>query len=66
MAQRTLSVRKNADETVTIKANNYVESVDISVKSVFEKYEAVRWAIITAGFSYTDEIDNLVIKELYS
>lgn len=66
MAKRTLSVRKNADETVTIKLGKYVESVNIAEKSPFERYESVRWAIITAGLEYTNEVDKMVLKELYS
>jgi hypothetical protein len=66
MAERTLSIRKNADETVTIKSVKYVESVDTRDKTPLEKYEMVRWAVITAGFDFTPEIEEIVRKELYA
>ena len=66
MGERTLSVRKNADNTITISSGTYRESVDIQSKTPFEKYEAVKWAIITAGFEFTDAVERMVQKELYS
>jgi len=66
MAQKTLTVRKNSDETVTIRCGRYVESFDLRFKSPWDKYEYVRSAIVTAGFVFTDEIEKMVQKELYS
>ncbi len=66
MAQRTLTVRKNADGTVTIRGGRYVESFNLEFKSHWDKYEYIRSAIITAGFTYTEEIEEMVRKEIYS
>jgi transglutaminase-like putative cysteine protease len=66
MAQQTLSVRKNADGTMTIRSGKYKESVEIRSKTPFEKFEAVKWAILTAGFAFTEEVEEIVRKELYS
>jgi zona occludens toxin (predicted ATPase) len=64
MAEKTLSVRRNADGTVTIRSERYRESVDVRSKTPWEKYEAVKWAIITAGFTFSEEVEELVRKEL--
>jgi hypothetical protein len=66
MAERVLSVRRNQDGTMTISAGGYRESVEIRSKTPWEKYEAVRWAILTAGFAFTEDVEELVRKELYS
>lgn len=64
MAVKTLNIRHNADNTITIKANNYTESIEITGKTNPELFEAVKWAIIGAGFDFTPEIGDLVRSEL--
>ena len=64
MAKKTLSVRKNADGTVTIKSGGYVENIDVRAKTPWQKYDAVKWAILTAGYVFTGEIEKMVRKEL--
>lgn len=66
MAARTLTVRRNRDETVTIRSGRYIESIDIRFKSPYEKYEYIRSAIVTAGFEFTPHVEEMVRKELYS
>ena len=64
MAVKTLNIRHNADNTITISANNYRESIEITGKTDMELFEAVKFAIICANFDWTDEIDALVRSEL--
>jgi len=33
-------------------------------KTPEEKYDAVKWAILTAGFAYSEQIEELVREEL--
>lgn len=64
MAVKTLNIRHNADNTITIKANNYTESIEITGKTDPELFEAVKWATIGAGFNWTDDLATLVRSEL--
>jgi len=64
MAQKTLKIRRNADGTVTISSGGYKESIDVRAKDPWQKFDAVKWAILTAGFAFTPQIEDLVRKEL--
>lgn len=64
MAKRTLSIRQNKDGTITINSGHYRENIEIRFKSAVQKYDYVRWAIITAGFEFSAETELLVRKEL--
>lgn len=64
MAIKTLNIRKNADNTLTISANNYRESISIEGKTDQELYEACKYAIICASFDWNDEVSTLVSTEL--
>jgi len=64
MAIKTFTIRRNADGTVTVSANNYRESFEIAGKSDEELFEAVKYALIMAHFSWTDKIEELVRSEL--
>jgi hypothetical protein len=60
MAKRTLTIRKNSDGTVTIGSGRYVEHVDVKTKTPEKKFEAVKWAILTAGFYFSEEVEKMV------
>jgi len=64
MAIKTFNIRRNADGTITVAANNYRESFEIAGKSEEELLEAVKFALIMAHFSWTDQIAGLVREEL--
>jgi|RhiMethySRZTD1v2_1073278.scaffolds.fasta_scaffold23651_4 hypothetical protein len=64
MGVRTLNIRRNADGTVTISSGGYKESINVREKTPEEKYDAVKWAILTAGFAYSEQIEELVREEL--
>lgn len=64
MAVKTLNIRHNADGTITIAANNYRESIEVDGKTDMELYECAKFAIISAGFDFTDEIGSLLRSEL--
>ena len=67
MAERVLTLKRNEDGTVTIQSGRYREHVDVRFKGPFDTYEAIKWAIITAGFSLPEEeIEELVTAELYA
>lgn len=57
--RRTLSVKKNADRTLTIRASaqgsSYVEHFTLDSKGPYEVFEAAKWSLITAGFSVDEE-----------
>lgn len=66
MAEKILTLRRNRDGTVTIRSGRYREHVDVRFKGPFDTYEAIKWAIITAGFSLSEqEIERMVRQELY-
>lgn len=67
MRKRTLSIRKNSDGTVTIFAQNpkYVESIDIRELYPEEKYEKIKWAILTAGFAFSEEVERMVREQIW-
>lgn len=66
MTQKVLTLKRNGDGTVTIRSGRYREHVDVRFKGPFDTYEAIKWAIITAGFSFDDaEIEQMVMQELY-
>lgn len=64
MAKRNLSIRRNADGTVTISSGHYRESFEIRSKTPVEKFESVKWAIIGAGFAFSEQTEKMVRKEL--
>lgn len=64
VAHRILTIRHNADNTITVRADNYMESVEVTGKSDPELFEAVKYAVICASFEWTDEIEGLVRSEL--
>lgn len=64
MAVKHLNIKHNADGTITIKADNYTESIEIEGKSGEELYDAVKWGIIGAGFQWTNAMAQLVRSEL--
>jgi hypothetical protein len=64
MGEKTISVRKSKSGIVTIKSGGYVESIDVRMKTPPQKFEAVRWAILTAGFVFTEDIEKMVRNEL--
>ena len=64
MGTKTLYIKHNADNTVTVKAGNYTESIGIEGKLDIEVFEAVKYAIICANFEWTDEIESFVRSEL--
>ena len=64
MAKKTFTIRKSQSGIVTIKSGGYIESIDLRDKRPPEKFEAVRWAILTAGFAFTEEVEKIVRKEL--
>lgn len=39
---------------VTFKFEGYIESFDVQVLGVYETYERIRWAAITAGITLTE------------
>jgi hypothetical protein len=47
-----------------VKAGGYVESIEIHSKTPSERVEAVRWAVITAGFEYSETVEEMVMREL--
>jgi hypothetical protein len=64
MAVKTLHIKHNTDDTITIKVNNYVESIEIQGKTNLELFEAIKWAIICGHFQWNDEIATLVATEI--
>jgi len=51
----TLTIRKNKDNTITVKYHKYVEFVSLESKSPTEILESVRYCAITAGVSVSEE-----------
>lgn len=64
MAVKTLNIKRNSDNTLTVRANQYVENISIEDKSEEEILEGVRYALICAHFSWNSEIRDLVRREL--
>jgi len=64
LAEKTISVRKNADNTLTISSDTYKESIGLDGKTPTEVYEAVKFAIICQGFDWTDRLVDYVRSEL--
>jgi hypothetical protein len=51
MAKLTFEVRKNADDTITVRVGKQVEHISCVHKSKGEVYDAVRWCLISKGVS---------------
>lgn len=64
MAIRTLSIKKNADHTLTVRANNYTEHISIEGKNEDEVFDAVKWALVCANFDWNSNVKDLVRQEL--
>ena len=64
MAIKTLNIRRNADNTITISCNNQRESIGLDGKTSDELFESVKFAIICQGFEWDDEKAVLVREEL--
>lgn len=64
MAVKTLTIRRNADKTITISANNYRESFEVEGKTKEELFEYAKFVTLSAGFNITDEIEALIRSEL--
>lgn len=64
MAKKKLTVRKNADGTVTVRGDNYIEHFATQGRVPAEMFEIVRWGILTAGFFFSEEIERMVKREL--
>lgn len=64
MSQKTLSVCKNTNGTVTVSDDRCTTVVDIRKLEPKERLEAVRWAVLMGGHVYTTKIERMVRKEL--
>jgi len=64
MAVKTLNIRHNADGTMTIAANNYRESFEVEGKSEDELFDCAKFAIISAGFDFSADLERLLRSEL--
>lgn len=64
MAVKTVNIRHNADNTITVRTNNYTESIGIEDKTEKQLFDAVRYALICANFEWTNEVADLVRQEL--
>jgi hypothetical protein len=65
MAQKTVEIKRNKDNTITVKSGTgYVETINLAGKTRPERYESVRWAVITAGFEISPEIEALISETL--
>lgn len=64
MSTKTLSIRHNKDNTITISAGNQRESIEVTGKTDPELMEAVRYAVICQDFEWTPAIEELVRTEL--
>lgn len=64
LAEKTVSVRRNADHTLTVSADNYKESISISDKTEEELFEAIKYAIICANFEWSDQMNRYVRSEV--
>lgn len=58
--KRALTIRRNRDNTVTIRGplpsgRKYVEHVGLEGKGPYEQWEAVRIAVMTAGFRIPED-----------
>jgi hypothetical protein len=50
-----LKLISNADGTLTLRRDRYIETIDLREKSPFERYEAIRWAALTAGVQLDED-----------
>jgi hypothetical protein len=48
-------VKRHVDGTVTFKFGRYIEHIDMRHLGLFESYEALKYAAITAGLSLSEE-----------
>jgi hypothetical protein len=64
MAVKTVNIRRNADNTLTVRTNNYTESIGIENKTEKQIFDAVKYALICANFEWTNEVADLVRQEL--
>lgn len=64
MAKKSFTIRKSKNGIVTIKSGGYIESIDVRDKTPPQKFERIRWAILTAGFAFTEDVEKMVRKEL--
>ncbi len=65
MTKHGFNIRKSKDGTVRISTAKTVWIVDILPRMSFEeKVEKVRWSLLNAGFTYSEEVEKLVEETL--
>jgi hypothetical protein len=61
----TVTVRWNADDTITVRIDRHVEHFDVAMKTKAELFEAIRWAIISKGVSLDEaDLTEILYEEL--
>jgi hypothetical protein len=65
MPEETFAVKKNPDGTCTVSLAGFSETVHIRALTPEKKIEAVKKAILALGAVYTDEIERMVVRELF-
>lgn len=53
--KKEIEVKRYKDGTARVKIGRYVEVIDARNLSLYETYDAVRWAAITGGMPLNDE-----------
>lgn len=64
MSENWLRVRKDTNGVVTVTGEKFKSKVDIRGKTPEEALEAVRWAILLAGYVYSEKAEKIARREL--
>jgi hypothetical protein len=54
MTTKIVTVRRNADQTYTIRIGSYVEHISSETKTKSELFDAIKYAIISKGVNLSD------------
>jgi hypothetical protein len=52
--RKTVSIRFNRDQTITVRVGRQVEHVGIAGKEKAQVFDAVKWAVISKGLHLAD------------
>ena len=62
--EKTLSVRRHKNGTITIESESFSEKIQIRAQTPRQKYDTVREAILAKGYVFTGKIEKMVRKEV--
>lgn len=63
MSKKQFLLTRSTKGIVTFQYGKYIESFDVEVVGIYETYERIKWAAITAGLTLTEETMEQLTQE---